>query len=247
MTNKLANRQVHRITLIHFTAAGGEQGNRKGGKREKKKSRHPAEERPNYKSLNCNQKGDVPSATASVLFHCSFSRWQLVPPQNKTARWWRNVASKQGVCMETFMRMSRFRLDFHEPWHFMFVGTGLEDRHDERIEAPGYSALYFSFPNNFFWLHRWNCWSWCLFISLRAGEALRTANGKAGAFHWGKWWQPRCCETQIRTTDRSSELDSGSDNINITTGVRDFHLWEIIHHSHEYQSHRGWSINSRPR
>lgn len=117
MTNKLANRQVHRITLIHFTAAGGEQGNRKGGKREKKKSRHPAEERPNYKSLNCNQKGDVPSATASVLFHCSFSRWQLVPPQNKTARWWRNVASKQGVCMETFMRMSRCPLAFHEPWH----------------------------------------------------------------------------------------------------------------------------------
>lgn len=27
----------------------------------------------------------------------------------------------------------------------MFVGTGLEDRRDERIEAPEYSALYFSF------------------------------------------------------------------------------------------------------
>lgn len=89
----------------------------KRGERRKKKSRHPVEEQPDYKSLNYNQKGDGPSATASLLFHCSFSRRQLVPLQNTTARWTRGAGSKQGVCMENVRVMSGFHLDFHELWH----------------------------------------------------------------------------------------------------------------------------------
>lgn len=65
----------------------------RGKEERKKKPRQTAKQRPDYKSLNCNQKGEEPSAAASLLFHCSFSRRQLVPLQNITVRWWRRTAS----------------------------------------------------------------------------------------------------------------------------------------------------------
>lgn len=71
------------------------------------KSRHPAVELPDYKSLNCDQSGDSPPVTASQLFHCSSGHF--VPLQNTTARWWRRAASKQEDCMEIFKDTSRLQ------------------------------------------------------------------------------------------------------------------------------------------
>lgn len=109
------------------------------GKR-KMKPRHPAEELPDCKSLNCNQKADS-SAAASLLFHYSSNCWQLAPLQNSMARWWTRTASKWKVFVENFRETSKFRLDFHEAWHLRFytVCTCFQWR-VERRKSPHYFA-----------------------------------------------------------------------------------------------------------
>lgn len=78
-----------------------------------------------------------------------------------------------------------------------YVGTVFKNWRVKRIEAPEYCVSYFSLRNNF-WLNFWSC---CLFIGSCDGEALKMLNWKSvdsSEFHFGKWWQPRCYQTQIR-------------------------------------------------
>lgn len=95
-------------------------------KREKKKSRHPAEQQPGYKSLNCEQKGESPSAAELLLFHCAFSRpvlhWTSSSQRDKTTE--ERLRNQHGmVCKKSNLnsknhdtldcRLCRFFWDFH--------------------------------------------------------------------------------------------------------------------------------------
>lgn len=73
------------------------------GGEEEDKVQTPKEELPDYKSLNCNQKGDRLSATALLLFHYSLRQRQQVPLQKHDSRTMENVQSTSG-----------FQLGFHE-------------------------------------------------------------------------------------------------------------------------------------
>lgn len=112
------------------------------------KSRHPAVELPDYKSLNCNQKGAGRPVTASLLFHCSSGHF--VPLQNTTARWWRRAASKQEDCMENFKDTSRLQFPpsvtskIIHCLNFMFpLDIGFNDWRVNRKRAPDCPALHF--------------------------------------------------------------------------------------------------------
>lgn len=104
----------------------------------KKKSRHPAEEQPGYKSLNCEQKGESPSTVELLLFHCTFSRLTLHwTSRRKEARCQR---SAWGICVVGFSKMSSLNFKSHNtldgrPCRFF----GISAANVERIKAAHFS------------------------------------------------------------------------------------------------------------
>lgn len=73
LTNYFLTWQIKHTKIRCRPLCSGRGKQRGSGRRGRKNPDTQAEEQPDYKSFNCNQKGHGPSATALLLFHCSLS------------------------------------------------------------------------------------------------------------------------------------------------------------------------------
>ena len=182
LTNILEAGKHHRDPLQHCTVVcvGAEGERKKEVEEEETQIQSGRTQQPDYKSFNCNQKGEAASATTPRLFHWSCSRRRLVPLQNTTQRWWRRAASRRRALMEnllgkcrdvTLISMNR------DMWDYSLstprVSSASEDTQFGKWRVEGekeYSVFDFN-ENSFGFVWETLIRVFCLFIGSRGGKA----------------------------------------------------------------------------